>query len=265
MSWFNEATALLQRRKTERVATVEELAARQADGEAVAPEDIVATCEAADVSLEDYAKLVEHRERRKALLKTLTEEPAAQRAKADAQKVLDKIVAEFQAAQQANLAREPAARQAVELANRRLEQIGQARGQLAGTCKDPRITSRLAEIGPEIGALQEQANGLEHQKAGADREIARLGPIVSDHEARRNRRPPQQVEGQKLSPGRDRASSFTPGDYNPIEHEQTRVAVERIRAELPGIESAIAAIPGRIAALQAERTKLLTAAEKSPV
>ena len=44
-----------------------------------------------------------------------------------------------------------------------------------------------------------------------------------------------------------------------------QAAVTKAQADLPVIESALAAIPGRIAALNAERMALLAKAEASPV
>jgi hypothetical protein len=265
MSWFEQATAVLERRKTERVATVDELVAAHAAGKEPSAEKIIAACDAADIEISEYKRRVDHRLTRKSLLAVLPGEGAAQKGKSEAQATIDKARVEFQQHQARLDAVVYAAQADLQQADRQLQEIGRARGKLVDGCQDVRIRGRLNQIGPEIGSLDGEAKALEHRKAGCERELARIEPLLADHQARKVRVGPQVVEGQKLSPGRDKSISWTPGDYDAAEHAKCKAAVEKLRGEIPQIETALAAIPGKVSALNAERAKLLTAAEKSPV
>ena len=79
MSWFESVTAVQQRRKAERLTTVEDLSSRQVAGETPDPDEIVEICEAAGVSLEDYAETVERKERRAELARKLKTAPVLQK------------------------------------------------------------------------------------------------------------------------------------------------------------------------------------------
>lgn len=79
MSWFEHATAVKQQRQAERLTTVEDLSTRQSAGETIDPAEIVEVCEAAGVSLEDYAETVERKEKRQELARRLATAPALQK------------------------------------------------------------------------------------------------------------------------------------------------------------------------------------------
>ncbi len=248
MSVIEEVAEIRAQRKRAAETRADELARKEAAGKKVDPVEVIDAMAAAGLPDEWYDKRMEHHKTRPGQLAIVAQQPEAERAKAQAQAELAEAEAELKAAQQHFADRWNPAQQALELANRQLEQIGQVRGQLQATCKDPAIVNRLAEIGPEIAHLQDEARGLEHRKAGAQRELARLEPQLAEHEARKNQHAPR-PGNPAVRPGqRDPATSWVPSAYDPQEHAKVQAAVTKAQGELPVIESALAAIPGKIAA-----------------
>ena len=104
---------------------------------------------------------------------------------------------------------------------------GTVAGHLQGSCNH----GRLAEIGPEIGHLQDEARGLEHRRAGAQRELARLEPQLAEHEARKTQHAPR-PGNPAIRPGqRDPATSWVPSAYDPQEHANMQAAVTKAQGD----------------------------------
>ena len=192
-SLLEEAEAILQRRKAERLAAVEDLATRHASGDVPDPAVLVEVTELAGVTLEDYSKKVEHRERRRKQLAAVAQRPDVERQRTEAEQASKDAEAKFKLAQEEFAAAWNPAQAALQAANSTLATIDATRRN-CGRPARPRCLSTVPARLPT--KPQRPANAtkfLTARQGFLTREIARLEPQAENHEEMKARRTARQL------------------------------------------------------------------------
>ena len=254
-SLLEEAEAILQRRKAERLAAVEDLATRHAAGDTPDPALLVEVTELAGVTLEDYSKKVEHRERRRKQLAAVAQRPDVERQRTEAEQASKDAEGRFKLAQEEFAAAWNPAQAALQAANSTLATLDATKAELRKTCKAPMLVNRSREIANETAAAREREKFLTARQGFLTRELGRLQPQLEDMEERRKH---PRIQG-------DPRTTFVPGDFDPREQTRLQTSVDNMLAELPKVEEALLALPATVAGLQAEQADLLVKAEQSPL
>ena len=132
MSVCEQMAEVRETRKREAQARADELARKDANGKKVDPIEALDTLIAAGLPDDWLEKRVQHYKTRAGQLAIAAQQPEAERAKAQAQAELAEAEAEIKTAQQHFADRWNPAQQALELANRQLEQIQRPDTRSAG-------------------------------------------------------------------------------------------------------------------------------------
>jgi len=254
MSVCEQMQEVREQRRRAAEMRADELARKDANGEAVDPVEALDMVAAAGLPDDWFSKRVAHYRTRAGQLAAIAREPETVRSKAAAEKVAKEAEAKFNAAKEELIAAWNPAQEAIQTANNLLNNIGTARAQLRQTCLDPAIAKRRREIGNEIMAVQNQGEDLKGRRKLLITELGRLEPQIAEHEA-------SEIRKRMGEP----ALSYVPGDYNAREHAAAKGSFEQCKAELPQVEAALLAIRPRIEALRAEDARLWQEAEASPL
>jgi hypothetical protein len=257
-SLLTEAAAICERRKTERQNALQDLAGEQVATGKVTPERIVDACEAAGVALQEFENILKHRARRKTLLQSVADKVVGELQKANAERAIEAANAEFALAQQRHAeAFTPAATELAQ-ANARLSAAEEARRELAKSCKDASILTRLAKNAERHGPAYNRLILLQNRELELGRMLQNDDVLLAGYQGILVNVPAPQ--GSVVSQGTITKGGLTwaEGERYLRDRAAHQTELEQVRAELETLRPIVAA-------LEAERADLLRQAEISLV